>query len=194
MKRAYSSALRAEQAEESRDRILAALAEQLASGAADFSLAEVAKRAGVSLRTIHHHFPGEDARIAALAKWIDDQIGYSGDAPASFDDIGAYARRMCELYYRHEPLLRAQLAMGVASRVRRQRRREREAQMRRVVASTVPDAEIAGLVAAMLSTLISADIGCALKDRYGVKDEDTIRLMSWAARILAEAARRGDLP
>lgn len=195
MKRRYASALRAELSEEVRNRILAALAEQLAAGEADFSLSQVAQRAGVSLRTIHNYFPGEEARITALAKWIDDQVGFSGEAPASFDDIGPYARRMALGYFRNEPLMRAQMAVGVANRVRRRRRAKREAQLRDVVAGVVPDSHQAGLVAAMIAcAVINAQIVAALQDRYGVKDEDAVRLIEWAARVLAQAASRGDLP
>jgi AcrR family transcriptional regulator len=194
MTRRYASALRAELSETVRNRILAALAEQLAAGAADFSLSQVAQRAGVSLRTVHNYFPGEETRIAALAKWIDDQVGLSGEAPASFDDIGPYARRMAVGHFRNEPLMRAQLAVGIANRVRRRRRARREEQLRHVVASVVPDPRKAELVAAMIACVISSDIATALGDRYGVKDEDAVRLIEWAARVLAQAASRGDLP
>lgn len=194
MTRRYASALRAELSEEVRNRILAALAEQLAAGAADFSLSQVAQRAGVSLRTVHNYFPGEEARIAALAKWIDDQVGLSGEAPASFDDIGPYACRMALGYFRNEQLMRAQMAVGVANRVRRRRRAKREAQLRHVVAGAVSDSQKAELVAAMIACVISADIVAALCDRYGVKNEDAVRLIEWAARVLAQAASRGDLP
>ncbi len=194
MRRRYASALRAELGEEVRNRILAALAEQLAAGADDFSLSQVAQRAGVSLRTVHNYFPGEEARIAALAKWIDDQVGLSGEAPASFDDIGPYARRMALGYFRNEPLMRAQLAVGIANRVRRRRRAKREAQLRYVVAAAVPDSHKAELVAAMIACVISADIAAALCDRYGVKDENAVQLIEWATRVLAQAASRGDLP
>lgn len=194
MTRRYASALRAEQSEEVRNRILAALAEQLAAGAVDFSLSQVAQRAGVSLRTVHNYFPNEEVRIAALAKWIDDQVGLSGQAPGSFDDIGPYARRMALGYFRNEPLMRAQMAVGVASRVRRRRRAKREEQLRHVVAGVVPDSRKAELVAAMIACVISADIAAALQDRYGVQDEDAVQLIEWAARVLAQAASRGDLP
>jgi AcrR family transcriptional regulator len=195
MTRRYVSALRAELSEEVRNRILAALAEQLAAGAADFSLPQVAQRAGVSLRTIHNYFPGEEARIAALAKWIDDQVGYSPDEePASFDDIGPYARRMALGFSRNEQLMRAQLAAGVATRVRRRRRAKREVQLRHVVASALTDSRNAELVAAMIGCVISVDIVVALRDRYGVKNEDVVRLIEWAAHVLAQAANRGDVP
>ncbi len=194
MTRRYASALRAELSEEVRNRILAALAEQLAAGAADFSLSQVAERAGVSLRTIHNYFPGEEARIGALAKWIDDQVGLSGEAPASFDDIGSYARRMALGYFRNEALMRAQMAVGVANRVRRRRRAKREVQLRHVVAGVVPDSGKAELVAAMIACVISADMAAALCDRYGVKNEDAVHLIEWTARVLARAASRGDLP
>jgi len=194
MTRRYANTLRTELSGEVRNRILAALAEQLAAGAGDFSLSQVAQRAGVSLRTVHNYFPGEDERVAALANWIDDQVGLSGEAPTCFDDIGPYARRMALGYFRNEPLMRAQMAVGVANRVRRRRRAKREAQLTRVVAGVVPDAHKAELVAAIIASVISADIAAALSDRYGVEKADVVRLIEWAAHALAHVASRGDLP
>src|SRR5260370_5138546 len=55
--------------------ILAAFAAELARRDwADFSIPDVARAAGVSVRTVYHHFPNRDAQLEAVARWLDDQI------------------------------------------------------------------------------------------------------------------------
>lgn len=194
MTRAYRSSLRAAQAEETRHRILAAMAEQLAEGPAEFSLPRVAQRAGVALRTIHHHFPDAEARIAGLAEWIDAQSGIAEAGPDSADDMAPYARRMAEAFFRNERLMRAQLAPGVAERVRGRRRRRREQRLRKGVEALVPDPRAAASAAAMFAWLISADTAVALADRHGLERGEVARAMEWAARALVAAIRAGDAP
>jgi len=194
VRRRYDNRLRAEHAEETRQRILAALAAQLAAGRQEFSLSEVAEQAGVSLRTLHHHFPNAESRVAALAEWIDAQVGIVHDGPASVDDIGPYAARMAEAFFRNEHLLRAQMAAGIARQVRRQRRRQREDRLRRVIGEAVPEPRAAARVAATLAWIISADAACVLKDRFGLGNDEVARVMTWATRVLTQAACKGDVP
>ncbi len=77
MTRVYRSELRTEQAERTRERILEALVEQLGEGNEDFSIPRVAERAGVSVRTVYHHFPNRDAQIEAVARWLDGRFAAS---------------------------------------------------------------------------------------------------------------------
>jgi AcrR family transcriptional regulator len=194
MTRRYASALRAEQAEDTRSRILAALAAQLATAPDDFSLAQVAAQAGVSLRTVHHHFPDSESRVAALATWIDAQVGISGDGPKSVGDIVPYARRMCETFFANEQLLRAQAVSGVATQVRRRRRRKREEQLREIIGHSIADPQAAARVAALMTWLINADTSIALKDRLGFDNEEATRVAVWMVRVLLDAAMKGDPP
>ena len=193
MARRYASALRAEQAGETRNRILAALAEQLAAGG-EVSLPQVAARAGVSLRTLHNHFPDERSRVAALARWIDDTAGVLRDAPAAPEDVAAYAGRIVRAFFAHETLLRAQLAPGFPSEIRRARRAEREQRLRAVVGTVVPDPAAADRAAAMLAWIIGGQTAIALKDHAGLDPSAVERTLVWAVRVLMAALSRGDPP
>jgi membrane-bound ClpP family serine protease len=66
--RRYVSPTRQAQASATRRAILEAFAEQLSEAGRDrLSPSEAAVRAGVSLRTVHAHFPNEASQVAALA-------------------------------------------------------------------------------------------------------------------------------
>jgi len=131
-KRAYDSPLRDEQAAGTRERILAALAAQLGEARDDFSIPNVAARAGVSLRTVYHHFPNRDSQVRAVADWIEQRLG-AADEPESPDQLPEYAARMYERFRGNESLVRAQLAPGIAEHVRARRRSGRIAAIERCV-------------------------------------------------------------
>lgn len=192
-KRAYDSPLRDEQAGQTRERILAALAAQLGEARDDFSIPNVATRAGVSLRTVYHHFPNRDSQVRAVAEWLEREIG-AAEEPQSAGELPAYAARMYERFRDNEPLIRAQLAPGIAEHVRASRRSGRVAAIERCVRETgVPPADVK-LVSALLKHLISADAGVALMDKYYLTVGDATAVVRWAVRLVTDALRAGRGP
>jgi AcrR family transcriptional regulator len=191
--RAYESPLRAEQAERTREAILEALAEQLAEARDDFSIPRVAKRAGVSTRTVYHHFPNREAQVEALGAWIERRLG-AAEGPKDLRDLAQYQARMYARMRDNEALARAQLATGIASSVRARRRRARDAQVDQAIAPYVPDGREARAISGLLKHIISGHSAVAVIDQYGVPMEDTARILIWAVRVLSAAIERGDLP
>src|SRR5215472_1572236 len=85
-----AQALRARQTELTRDLILEALVDLVVERPlADFSLQDVADRAGVSLRTVYRHFASREALLEALLPWVAQQISTTGgfQFPVTADDI-----------------------------------------------------------------------------------------------------------
>ncbi len=191
--RAYVSPLRAAQTEQTRDAILEALAEQMAEAREEFSIPRVAKRAGVSTRTVYHHFPNREAQVEALAAWIERRLG-PAEPPQGLRDLPDFQERMCRRFQANEALVRAQLAAGIASSVRARRRKAREAAIDGCVTGAGVTGADAKLLGAFLKNLIGAQSGIALLDRYGLSMEETIRVMRWAVRVVTEAIAKGDLP
>jgi AcrR family transcriptional regulator len=191
--RAYDSPLRAEQAVRTRERILEAFAEQMAEAGDEFSIPRVAKRAGVSLRTVYHHFPNREAQVEALAEWIERTTG-TDEGPRDVADLPAYAERRYAKFFEHEQLMRAQLAAGIATRVRAHRKRRREAAIDECVRSTGVSREEAAVAAALIKHLISADAGVPLMDRYGLSGEQATVVARWAVELVVQALKRGKGP
>ena len=97
--RSYESRLRRDQAERTRDLILAAFAEQLGRpGVSELSVREAAVRAGVAVRTVYHYFPDRQAQLKALASWIEGQLMPTPFEPHSADDLLEMARLLYESF------------------------------------------------------------------------------------------------
>jgi AcrR family transcriptional regulator len=192
-KRSYDSSLRGEQAGQTRERILAAFAEQLAEARDDFSIPKVAARAGVSLRTVYHHFPNRDSQVRALAEWLERRIGVV-DEPRSAGELPAYAARMYERFADHESLIRAQLTPGIAEHVRARRRSGRVAAIERCVRDTNVGPDDVKLASALLKHVISADAGVALMDRYGLTIAEATGVARWLVGLIVGALRHKSGP
>lgn len=193
MTRAYRSDLRAEQAERTRERIVEALADQLGEGLEEFSIPRVAERAGVSVRTVYHHFPNREAQIEAVARWLDGRITGGEPPPASLGDILPMLARIVRRSVENQREVRAQLVPGVARHVRERRRRARERGIERLVVEHT-ELRAGRLAAAVLNLIIGADVAFALMDRYGLSDEDMVASHLWLVRVVLDAIRRRDVP
>jgi AcrR family transcriptional regulator len=191
--RSYDSPLRAEQAERTRDRILEAFAEQLAEARDEFSIPRVAARAGVSTRTVYHHFPNREAQIEALAAWIEKRAG-ADEPPRRPEELPAYAAARYAAFFADEAVMRAQLAPGVAVHVRARRRRGRERAIEACIAQTGAPTEEVTLAAALIKHLIGGHAGIQLIDQLGLSREQALRGAQWLIRLAVDALRRGDGP
>jgi AcrR family transcriptional regulator len=110
-----------------RDAIVGAAAELLIEeDAAALSVPAVAKRSGVSVRTIYRYFPTKAALVDAVGV-IDDPAVTAGPLPAlDGSDLHAWLRRGWSDDVQ-TPLLRAQLRTAAGVEVRRDRRRRHRA-------------------------------------------------------------------
>ena len=165
--RRYVSPKREAQAAATREAILAAFAEQLSEPGRDkLSPSEAALRAGVSLRTVHFHFPNEDRQILALSDWLDRMLYPEGVVIASGpDDLPRYFRDIHAMALRH-PLTRALAASrsGVWKEVRDRRRVKRLDAVRKAVKAIGAPRKATEDASAMLLSLSGADASLRLHD------------------------------
>jgi AcrR family transcriptional regulator len=126
--RTYSSPLRTEQAEQTTARIVQAAVDLLSEGdASDLSMAEVAERAGVSVRTVYRSFAGKDELLDGVIGWINEHIGQLATSrPETRQDFETTTAAVVEVIFQIEPLYRALFATaaGRASHQRTARGRE----------------------------------------------------------------------
>ena len=122
--RRYVSPKREAQVAATRLAILEAFVEQMSEPGRDrLSPREAAIRAGVSLRTVHVHFPNEASQIAALGEWLDGVLYPQGVVLASGpDDLPRYFHDIHEMALKH-PNFRFLLSEKALWREIRQRRR-----------------------------------------------------------------------
>lgn len=165
--RRYVSPKREAQAAATREAILSAFAEQLSEPGRDkLSPREAASRAGVSLRTVHFHFPNEESQIHALSEWFDRMFYPDGVVLAAGpDDLPRYFRDIHAMALLH-PLTRVIAASrsSVWQEVRNRRRVQRLDAIRGAVnAIGAPPTETADATAMLLS-LSGADASWPLHD------------------------------
>ncbi len=128
-RRRYDSPKREAQTAATREAILQAFSDQLSQpDRATLSPSEAARQAGVSVRTVHMHFPTADDQMIALAEWFDRRKFYPegirvADGP---DDLARYFSEV------HQVALMSPVARALATatspiwrEVRARRRAER---------------------------------------------------------------------
>lgn len=184
--RAYHSPRREAGAQATRDRITAAFAAQLGEpGRAELSVPEAADTAGVSVRTVYHHFPDRSARLAAVAEWVDRQLHPDGFIPTTPADLPELARRAYESAERHDALVRAHYATsGLAGEVRRQRRGPRIAGIAEALRSIGADPAHTDRAIALVAHLTSAEAGIPLVDVHGLTHAEAGEAVAQAIEAL----------
>lgn len=170
--RRYVSPKRQAQAEATREAILEAFVEQLSEpGRETLSPSAAASRAGVSVRTVHTHFPNLESQITALGEWYDRQFYPEGVVVAQGpDDLPRYFRDIHTMALA-SPLARVLATSahaGVLKEIRQQRRTARLDAIRRSVKAIGAPAPATKDATAMLLSLSGADASWPMHDLYGL--------------------------
>jgi len=183
-----SSALRARLAATTRTIILEALVAQLGEhGAFDFSYFELARRAGVSVRTIYRHFATRDDLLDALSRRLNKEVAF--EYPRSREGLVALIRVLFPRFDQHAALIAAQLQAGLGGRVRARARHKRASVMQEVLAECLPHLTTDRVRAAsgVLGCLISAATWQRLRDELGLDGARSGEISAWAVDTLWRA-------
>jgi AcrR family transcriptional regulator len=191
--RSYESPLRAEQMEQTRSRILAAVAEVLASEeAGELTIPLVALRARVSARTVYRHFPTKEALFDAFAEWAEENLRLAVHSyPETLEGLVAMAPALYRTYDENEALMRALLSKRgheIRARTRRRRLAAFEQAMRELTARLEPDERRRAL--AVVYLLVSAPAWQAMREQSRLDGEEAGRAAAWAVRVLTKELRR----
>src|SRR3954468_21676111 len=168
--RSYTSPLRHRQTAATRSVILEALGAELATGSVeDFSVARLARRAGVSERTVYRHFASREALLDGLSEWYNERVADFADDVAA-DAIAPTIARVFADFDRHEALARAVLASPGG---REMRDRARAARLARLAAPLAPrlqraDRPRAAAARALIFALCSAQTWQSMRDEGGL--------------------------
>ena len=190
--RRYISPKRSAQSAATREAILAAFAEQLSEpGREALSPREAASSAGVSVRTVHAHFPNRESQITALGEWFDRLIFPDGFAIAQGpDDLPRY---FCEIHSKAlaSPASRA-LAMTLVRwpDVRQKRRSERLDAIRESVAEVGAPRRETEDATAMLLGLSGADASWRMHDLYGLPLDRVPKVIADTVKLIIDQLKR----
>ena len=185
-RRAYTSPLRCNQKENTRDRILDIVAEMISEGRIlDFSVKDVATRADISYGTVYRHFPTRESILEALYE-VASEIMAQTFTPQSLDDIPAMVGKTLEVFEERATLVEAFTVALLASNVQPNSRHQRDQKIQEMVKESNPhfSSGAARHVATIISHLCSSLTWATLKKRYGLTSEETAEALNWALQTL----------
>ncbi|MEX2543063.1 MAG: TetR/AcrR family transcriptional regulator [Trueperaceae bacterium] len=191
-KRSYDNSLRQRQQEVTRSSIMLAAQDLVLEGRLhNFSVQQVAARAGVSHRTVYLHFSSRDAILEGL---VDRALEETADAippyPERLEDLPAWVERAVPALIPYLPQVRAMDAVLQAvyqNRVPNQARR-RDELFARLVAEAAPglSEKERKAAAAGLRLWVSMRTLLELHTRYGLDEEEIILAVTRGARAQIE--------
>lgn len=189
--RTYHSPLRREQAQGTRARILDAAASVITE-AGDFVVAQVANRAGVSVRTVYHHFPDREAMLDALAERLAAQLGYPRQEMPK--DLASFADETVAMFKRFDAdreKVRAFFSTPVGQATRKHARARRLTYLRRLANTELSgvDSQAAERVVVVIHQIASSRTWLALKDDAGLDGPEAAEAVGWAIRTLVESVK-----
>lgn len=193
-RRSYTSPLRSNQKENTRDRILDTLAEIISEGRIlDFTVKDVAIRAGISYGTVYRHFPTRESFLEDLYEAASTIIAQSAPfIPQSLDDIPAMAGNTLKIFEEKANLVQAFTIALLVNNVKPKSRNQRDQKIQALVIENAPHLS-AGAVketAAIISHLCSSLTWTTLKQRYELNSEETTEAMNWALQVLINSLTR----
>jgi AcrR family transcriptional regulator len=192
MSAANETSLRQRHSELTRDLILRTVAELLEDGdAPDLAVPEVARRSGVSLRTVYRYFPTREELIAAAGEWIGVNL-LAARIPSVLEDVPKVYAENAARWDDHPRLVETMALSRGANSLRSGRRQERLAKLREAldeVTDGLSEAERrrAFAVFAYLDNMLA---WLTMRDEGGLDGKETGAAVAWAMNVLIDDLRR----
>lgn len=194
--RTYVSPLRAEQAEQTRLRIIQAYGDEICNGASDdVTVQQVAARAGVSVPTLYRNFPSLDILGDAYWNWVEPQLATFATIDSA-DDLPTFTEHLFAQLAERPSLIKAMLETPSGRRLRdRSVRRRNEAFQRALAPLTkrMPERD-ALAVTAICKVLSSGYVLHLLNTDWGLDGQEAGRAAAWAMRVVIDALRKNPNP
>ena len=181
-----------------RNAILDALADVIAeAGGLEFSIQQVADRAGVTHRTVYNHFPTREALRDGLAEHVEELLGATGRRrpDAGTPSLESLAPMVAESYALFEscaPAVRASVILTLASRGPTQLAKRRTDAFRKILKQGLPaNARVPADEATAAVRMFLSTIGWhVLTEHLGLSPTKAAATAEWAIRVLLDSAAR----
>jgi AcrR family transcriptional regulator len=188
--REYRSDLRAEQAAETRKRILDATLRVMTGGVATVSIPAVAREAGVSVPTVYRHFGTKSGLLKALYPHLMPRIGmYDMAPPTSVAEFRNAIRAIFERLDAHDDLARVAMASPAAEQARSATMPDRirfSKQFIGTIAPELPKADRDRIARVMVVLTMSSALH-TWRDHLGASVDDAADDVEWTLRSLIAA-------
>lgn len=182
-----------------RETILRALVEIITEGGlADFSIQQVADRAGVSHRTVYRHFPGRADLLDGLMAWVEQRMAAAGgrfDTPDA-DATAEISRQNFAVFEVLADDVEAATRFSLGTGIEPASRAERTRMLARRVEEALPDADADQqlMVAGVVRLLVSTRAWLVMRQDGVAPPERVADALAWAVETVLAAVRTGRLP
>ncbi len=181
--------LRERQAQEVRQAVLDAVIAELEDRAADdVSMGDVARAAGISLRTLYRYFPDRSALLQAAGEHLYGSLGVPFDVAGPQDIAASFldaARRLSTRPELARALVRTTAGRSTRSGVRGRRVEAIQAALRPLTDDLDPDT--ARWAAAVVTHLCSSASWVLIADESGLEAGDAQQAVAWALDTFVSA-------
>lgn len=195
--RAYRNDLRAQQAEETRNRILDAAQRVIAAGVASISIPGVAREAGVSIPTVYRHFGTKRELLAAVYPHLVRRSGLPElITPRDMEEFGQLVRQLFGRMGSFDEMSRAAIFSPAADEVRRISMPERIAKCRAFARLVAPGASAADLerITRILVVLTNSAALRIWRDHLDASVDETADDIVWILRAAIATAQGTEAP
>jgi AcrR family transcriptional regulator len=192
--RSYRSRLRAEQAEETRRRILDAAMRVIAKGVLDISVPAIAREAGVSVATVYRHFRTKRDLVGAVYPHAMRSAGLREvAAPRTLDELHDSVVEYFGQLDGLDEVTRAAMASPASEQVRRLSMPARSAAFVRLADSIEPRPSPADRdrIARLLMILTGSSAQRMWREHFGLTVDEAADDIDWIVRAAAAATREG---
>lgn len=184
----YDSPLRREQAEQTRARIVGAALDLIVGGVEGLTMPDVARAAGVALRTVFRHFPTREELLDAVWQALQTRMGETPDLE-TLDELTGFLPELFARYGAMEDQIRGAMFAQTFVSSRKRLGADRARKVRTAVAAqfTAGDARGRAMAASAAYTLTVPLVSIVLKEAFGLSSAEAGRACVWAVRALAAA-------
>lgn len=192
------ASLAVKRAEVTRNAIRTAVADLLEhEHPATISVPDVARRSGISVRTIYRYFPTKQALIDDVATAVFDRVSELGEPPDGVTrDPGRWVPALWGEFARDISSIRAQHASPAGAELRARRLRKSRDVLMAQLRSEHPEAADEDLTkfADVIIAVTSSRMFLELHDRMGWPVDEAIDISMWIVRALQHQFRAGGTP
>jgi AcrR family transcriptional regulator len=189
----YRSALREQQAEATRARIIEAALAEMTPGATELPFDKVAARVPVSVRTVYRYFPTQRDLQRAAGAELEARAGFDPEQVTA-ENLAALTR---ELYVFLEKTFGPQEATGGFSNLTETGQKARERRVEMIERAIAPltegmDPEKARGAMAVISGMVRLPFLAGMQAQWGLDGEQAGRAVEWAINALLDDLQRRD--
>jgi AcrR family transcriptional regulator len=193
--REYRSELRAQQADETRARILDATGRVMSRGIATISIPAVAREAGVSVPTVYRHFGSKQDLLAAVYPYELKRAGVREPTfPRSLDELKDGVRAYAAHVDSFDDLARAAMASPASAEVRALSMPRRLGLIEKLVDTVKPPLAKADRerMVRLLAVLLNSSALRTWREALGASVEQAADDVDWIVQAALAASRRKD--